>query len=88
MTSKEALRNMCENCEKEKGARKQRCPFRSISNDYCDEYETIEKDLKYKDLLFEFIDLLEKEPIHSSYMIKDLKTIKKKIKELENDKEN
>lgn len=45
MTSKECLRSMCLNCEKEKATRYQRCPFRSISNDYCEEYETIEKEL-------------------------------------------
>ena len=45
MTSNECLKNICLECEKEKGKNKIACPFRSISNDYCYEVETIEKDL-------------------------------------------
>ena len=44
MTSKEALKNICLECEKEKGKNKTACPFRSISNDHCEEYEKIKKD--------------------------------------------
>ena len=45
MTSKEALKSICLKCEREKGKNKIACPFRSISNEYCEEYDTIEKDL-------------------------------------------
>ena len=47
MTSKEALKSMCNHCEKLSirggfiG-----CPYRCISNDYCEEFETIKKDLE------------------------------------------
>ena len=52
MTSKEALKSMCNHCEKLSirdgfiG-----CPFRNISNDYCEEFETIEKELKVLEIL-------------------------------------
>ena len=51
MNSKEALKSMCNHCENSSirdgfiG-----CPFRNISHEYCEEFETIKKDL----------DLLEK----------------------------
>lgn len=51
-----ALKAMCEHCEKlmmeipSKGDLPHReCPFRHISNDYCDEYETIKKALEAKE---------------------------------------
>lgn len=62
MKSIEALNEMCLNCEKEKATRLQRCPFRSISNDYCEEYEAIEKELKQHEKLKIFI-YKEKEKI-------------------------
>ena len=46
MTSKKALKSICLECEKEKGVNKVACPFRSISNDYCEEFEIIKKDLE------------------------------------------
>ena len=46
MNSLEALKNICSKCEEEKWKNKIRCPFRSISSDYCEECETIEKDLE------------------------------------------
>ena len=46
MTSKEALKSICLECEREKGKNKIACPFRSISNEYCEKYDTIEKDLE------------------------------------------
>lgn len=46
MTSKEALKNFCNICEKNTLKDKKLCPWRSISNDYCDEYENIKKDLE------------------------------------------
>lgn len=52
MNSKEALKSLCNHCEKLSirdgfiG-----CPFRNISNDYCEEFETIEKDLEVLEIL-------------------------------------
>ena len=52
MNSKEALKSMCNHCEKLSirdgfiG-----CPFRNISNDYCEEFETIEKELKALEII-------------------------------------
>ena len=52
MTSKEALKSMCNHCEKLSirdgfiG-----CPFRNISNDYCEEFEIIKKDLEVLDII-------------------------------------
>ena len=46
MTSKEALKILCEDCEKsfiKDGFLG--CPFKCISHDYCDEIEIIKKDL-------------------------------------------
>ena len=51
MNSKEALKNICSKCEEEKRKNKVLCPFRSISSDYCEEYETIEKDLEVLEIL-------------------------------------
>lgn len=55
MNSKEALKNICSKCEEEKWKNKVRCPFRSISNDYCEEFETIEKDLEVLKILKEHV---------------------------------
>ena len=57
MNSKEALKNICSKCEEEKWKNKIRCPFRSISSDYCEEYETIEKDLEVLEILKKNIKL-------------------------------
>ena len=51
MTSKEDLKSICLECEMEKGKNKTACPFRSISNDHCEEYEKIEKDLEALEVL-------------------------------------
>ena len=53
MTSKQALKKICSKCEEALAKQKVRCPFRSISNDYCEEYETIEKELKAFEALFD-----------------------------------
>ena len=55
MNSLEALKNICSKCEEEKWKNKIRCPFRSISSDYCEEYETIEKDLEVLKVLKEHV---------------------------------
>ena len=52
MNSKEALKSMCNHCEKLSirdgfiG-----CPFRNISNDYCEEFEIIKKELKALEII-------------------------------------
>ena len=46
MNSEKALKELCSKCEHESGKRKVACPFRSISNEYCDEYESIKNDLE------------------------------------------
>ena len=57
MNSKEALKSMCNHCEKlsiRNGFIG--CPYRDISNDYCEEFETIKKDLKVLEILKTYID--------------------------------
>ena len=52
MTSKEALKSMCNHCEKlsiRDGFNG--CPFRNISNDYCEEFEIIKKELKALEII-------------------------------------
>ena len=61
MTSKEALKSICLECEREKGKNKIACPFRSISNEYCEEYDTIEKDLDRLESLEKQNELLKKD---------------------------
>lgn len=38
MRAKEALRSLCCDCEKQMAENGVRCPFRSISNEFCDNY--------------------------------------------------
>ena len=61
MKSKEALKSICLECEREKGKNKIACPFRSISNEYCEEYDTIEKDLDRLESLEKQNELLKKD---------------------------
>ena len=61
MKSKEALKSICLECEREKGENKIACPFRSISNEYCEEYDTIEKDLDRLESLEKQNELLKKD---------------------------
>ena len=61
MASKEALKSICLECEREKGKNKIACPFRSISNEYCEEYDTIEKDLERLEILEKQNELLKKD---------------------------
>ena len=51
MTDKETLKELCKGCEYALSLSKQRCPFRSISNDYCDEYNDLLKDLEVLEIL-------------------------------------
>lgn len=62
MKSKEALKSICLECEREKGENKIACPFRSISNEYCEEYDSIKKDL----------DLLSRLVVENGLLKKDL----------------
>lgn len=70
MASKEALKSICLECEREKGKNKIACPFRSISNEYCEEYDTIEKDL----------DRLESLERQNEVLKRDLKQYQEYIK--------
>lgn len=56
MTNREALRKLCSDCEKLGGKLQMACPFRSISNEFCNEYEQVEKALKK----LEYIESIEK----------------------------
>ena len=38
MHAKQALRSLCSDCEKRMAENGVRCPFRSISNEFCDNY--------------------------------------------------
>ena len=38
MHAKQALRSLCYDCEKQMAENGVRCPFRSISNEFCDNY--------------------------------------------------
>lgn len=51
MTSKEALKKICIECEREMGKNRVACPFRSISNEYCNEYDKVANDLEALDIL-------------------------------------
>lgn len=64
----ESLNRLCANCEIEiskqpsKGASPfKRCPFRSISNDYCDEFEAISQCLNRLEEVIEIIKHLKDE---------------------------
>ena len=57
MTSEEALKSLCNHCEKlsiRNGFIG--CPYRNISSDYCEEFETIEKDLEVLEILKNYSD--------------------------------
>ena len=51
MNSLEALRNICYECERHMSISKIRCPFRSISNEFCEEYDLIKKDLEILEII-------------------------------------
>lgn len=95
MTSKEALKEICINCRNNinqipsKGDRPYKeCPYRGISNDYCEEYETIKKDLEILEIIkkWSFIQESYKEGygpytkfqciIHTIGMEEDFKKVK------------
>lgn len=43
LTYEEALKSICDKCYIEKGKRQVSCPFRSIDNEYCEEYEIVKE---------------------------------------------
>lgn len=51
MKSLMALRCICYECEKNMAINRTRCPFRSISNEHCEDYELIKKDLEMANML-------------------------------------
>lgn len=46
MTGMEALNAICTECQQDKGKIQVACPWRSISGDYCEEYETLKRCLE------------------------------------------
>lgn len=64
MNSKDCLNHICDECQKNAGKIQVACPFRSISNEYCDEYETIKKDL-------DRLEQLEKENQELKQLVKE-----------------
>lgn len=46
LTPVEALKQMCLDCECSMNANGRVCPFREITGEYCDTYETVLKGLK------------------------------------------
>ena len=60
MTSKEALKNICSKCEIAKGERQIACPFRSIDNEYCDDYDIIKQSLDRLEKLEKAIEILKR----------------------------
>ena len=85
MTNKEALKSLCNHCEKLSirdgfiG-----CPFRNISNDYCEEFETIEKDLEVLEILKDHLVTSDKYIMICVH--KDAKDFEKVNEWLEDDK--
>ena len=86
MTSKETLKELCKGCEYALSLSKQRCPFRSISNDYCDEYNDLLKDLEILELLKQLLKgakILKKNEIDiSKYVAIITDSTSKELKEL------
>ena len=66
MNDKDDLKKMCDRCYYEMGLRKVACPFRSISNEYCDEFVEVYKDLEILEILKNNLHL-KKIPL-SSYL--------------------
>lgn len=47
----EALKKICLECERLMSEKQVACPWRSISNEYCQEYETIKEKLEILDII-------------------------------------
>ncbi len=59
MSTKQALNKMCTNCEKGLAYKKVRCPFRSISNEYCEEYEKLKNDSEILEIIKQHSGIVE-----------------------------
>ena len=75
MTSKESLRIFCSECERKMARNKIRCPFRSILNDFCGEYEIIEKDLERLEKLEKENQKLKEQVNRFQKVIEDIKNL-------------
>ena len=64
MTGKETLNELCKDCERHLNLSQKRCPFRSISNDYCDEYNDLLKKLDILDVLKTHLHLAVVNSVH------------------------
>lgn len=64
MTAKEKLKNICSKCEIAKGKRQIACPFRSIDNEYCDDYDIIKQSLDRLEKLEKVIEILKKKKVN------------------------
>lgn len=53
----ERLKTLCDECISKGRYTKTTCPFRSISNDYCDNIETLQKDLEVLEILKKHISI-------------------------------
>ena len=69
-----ALKDLCENCHKHIQSQPSKgylpykeCPWRHISNDYCEEYETVKKSLKA-------LEIIKKKKVQVSNLLFYLKT--------------
>lgn len=76
----EELRKICSECERHLALSQKRCPFRSISNEYCDEYENVKKELQKPQELYNKIKQKRDNALN------DLERTDKIIKELEKKK--
>lgn len=87
MTSLEALRNICYECERHMSISKIRCPFRSISNEFCEEYNLIKKDLEMLEILKKHYDFTSPLEYFIEFFIYNSDEDFEKVKEwLKNDK--
>lgn len=68
MESKEALKQICTVCERHLGLSQKRCPFRSISNEYCDEYNGLLKDLDKLEKYDKAKELIKKKKVYVIYV--------------------
>lgn len=51
MKENEALKKICFECQQLMGEKQVACPWRSISNEYCEEYEEIKNQLEILDII-------------------------------------
>lgn len=51
MKGNEALKKICRECERLMREKQVACPWRSISNEYCEEYESIKNELEILDII-------------------------------------